>query len=500
MNWAAAVSIGLDPRVRELECTGGPRPAPRVTVTRVYRAGRSRERVASRPGAVGGGAPTRWIDAGGPKTVAMTTLGITGGRVLRPGMTVERADVLVDREAGEIVDVGSEVGADADERLDASEAVVLPGLVNAHTHVAMTLLRGYADDKPLDAWLREDVWPAEAAMGPEDVRSGARLGALEMIRSGTTGFVDMYFEVPEVAAAVDESGLRARLGHGVVTVGKEENEAREDAAESVAIAEELDGAAGGRVRTAFMPHSLTTVSDEILAEFLPEAREAGVPVHFHANETRAEVEPFAERGERPLTHARERGLLDPADFLAHGVHLDGEEIDHLAETGAGVVHCPASNMKLASGTAPVQRLLDAGIAVGLGTDGAASNNDLDMLGEVRDAALLGKLGADDASAVAAPDAVRMATAGSAAVAGLPGGRVAPGAAADLAVVSLDRAHLTPVHDPVSHLAYAARGGDVRHTVCDGRVLMRDREVLTLDADAVRATAQERAAALVDRAA
>jgi len=429
----------------------------------------------------------------------MTTLGITGGRALRPEMTVETADVLVDRESGEIVDVGPDAAAGADEHLDASDALVMPGLVNAHTHVAMTLLRGYADDKPLDAWLQEDIWPAEGALTAEDIGAGARLGVLEMIRSGTTGFVDMYFEVPEIAAVVEESGVRARLGHGVVTVGKDERDAREDAEEGIAVAQRLDGSADGRVRTAFMPHSLTTVSDAVIEEYAPSAREAGVPVHLHANETRGEVEPFEERGERPLAYARGLGLLAPEDFLAHGVHLADDEVDILAETGAGVVHCPASNMKLASGMAPVQRLLDEGVTVGLGTDGAASNNDLDMFGELRDAAMLGKLAADDASAVAAPDAVRMATEGSAQVAGLPGGRVEPGSAADLAVVALDRPHLTPTHDPVSHLAYAATGSDVRHTVCDGRVLMRDREVTTLDADAVCAEAERRAAALVDRA-
>ena len=430
----------------------------------------------------------------------MTTLGITGGRVLRPDMRVVEGDVLVDREAGEIVEVGPEAGRGADETLDATDSLVTPGLVNAHTHAAMTLLRGYADDKPLDSWLREDVWPAEAELTPEDIVAGARLGMLEMIRTGTTGFVDMYFEVPRIVEAVADAGLRARLGHGVVTVAKDEEDAREDADESIRVAREYDGAAGGRVRTAFMPHSLTTVGEDYLEEFVPRAREHGLPIHLHADETRAEVDPIVEeRGVRPLEYAREAGLLEPEDFVAHGVHVDETEIDLLAETGAGVVHCPASNMKLASGMAPVQRMLDAGVSVGLGTDGAASNNDLDMFDELRDAAMLGKLASGDASAVAAPDAVRMATAGSADVAGLPGGRVEPGAAADLAVVSLAAPHLTPLHDAVSHLAYAATGSDVRHTVCDGRVLMRDREVLTMDAAGVQAEAAERAAALVERA-
>ncbi|MFC5971430.1 amidohydrolase [Halomarina salina] len=434
----------------------------------------------------------------------MTTLGVVDGQVLRPDLRIEEADVLVDRESGEIVDVDPEVGASADETLDASDSLVMPGLVNAHTHAAMTLLRGYADDKPLESWLREDVWPAEAELTPEDVAAGTKLGMLEMIRSGTTGFVDMYFEVPDVVAAIDESGMRARVGHGVVTVGKDDEAAHEDAAESIAVAREFDGAADGRVRTAFMPHSLTTVREDILREYVPKAREEGVPVHLHVNETAHEVDPIVEeRGVRPVAYAREVGLFDPEseerDFLAHGVHSDASEVEALAEAGGGVVHCPASNMKLASGMAPVQAMLDAGVPVGLGTDGAASNNDLDLFGEMRDAAMVGKLASEDASAVAAPDVVRMATRGSATVAGLPGGSVEPGAAADLAVVGLDAPHLTPAHDLVSHLVYAASGRDVRHTVCDGRVLMRDREVQTLDAEAVRQAAEERAFDLVSRA-
>jgi 5-methylthioadenosine/S-adenosylhomocysteine deaminase len=429
------------------------------------------------------------------------TYRVAGGRVLRPDMSVERADVLVDRAAGVVEAVGDPDDLPAaDGTLDATDCLVLPGLVNAHTHVAMTLLRGYADDKPLDAWLREDIWPVEGVLESGDVRAGARLGAVEMIRSGTTTFADMYFHEGQVADMAAEAGLRARLGHGVVTVGKDDGAARADFEESLAVARDLDGAADGRIRTMVTPHSLTTVGADYLAEFLPAAREAGVPVHFHANETRAEVEPVVEEhGQRPLAYAREHGLLEPEDFVAHGVHLDAAEIDLLAETGAGVVHCPASNMKLASGMAPVQALLDAGVPVGLGTDGPASNNDLSMFDELRDAAMLGKLAADDASAVPAAAAIRMATAGGAGVLGLPGGRVEAGAAADLAVVDLDAPHLTPQHDLVSHLAYAATGADVRHTVCDGHVLMRDREVLTLDAGAARREAERRGRDAVERA-
>jgi 5-methylthioadenosine/S-adenosylhomocysteine deaminase len=430
----------------------------------------------------------------------MPTLCVAGGQVLHPDGSVTTADVLVDQASGDIIDVGPELGGEADEVLDAAGSVVMPGLVNAHTHAAMTLLRGYADDKPLDAWLREDIWPAEATLEPVDVRAGTDLALLEMIRSGTTAFGDMYFHVPDVVAAVDDAGLRARVGHGIVTVGKDTETAHDDVDESLDVAREYDGAAEGRIRTAVMPHSLTTVSSEAFERCVEVARDIGVPLHLHANETRDEVDPLVdEYGTDPLQYADSLGVLDSSTFLAHGVHVSETEIDLLVERGSSVVHCPASNMKLASGMAPVQQYLDAGVTVALGTDGAASNNDLDLFDEMRDAAMLGKLAADRADAVAAPDVVRMATAGGADALGLPGGRLEPGAAADLAVVDLDAPHLTPVHDVVSHLVYAARGADVRHTMCAGQVLMRDREVLTMDAERVKQRARERAAVMADRA-
>ena len=428
----------------------------------------------------------------------MSTLQIAGGRLLRPDGTVAEGDLLADRETGRLLEVGET--AAGDETLDADGCLAVPGFVNAHCHVPMTLLRGHADDKPLDAWLQEDVWPVESALTPEDVRAGARLGLVEMLKNGVTAFADMYFHVPEVAAAVEEAGVRALLGHGVVTVGKDDAGARADFEESLAVARELDGAADGRIRTALMPHSLTTVAPELVEEFVPRARDVGVPVHYHANETVDEVDPIVdERGVRPLEFAADLGMLEPGDFVAHCVHVDGTEIELLADRDVGVAHCPASNMKLASGIAPTQRLLDAGVTVGLGTDGAASNNDLDVLDEARDAAMVGKLAAEDAAAVAAPTVVRAATAGGADLLGFDAGRLEPGRLADVAVLDLEAPHLTPANDLVSHLAYAARGSDVRHTVVGGEVLMRDREVLTLDEGAVRREAERHARAAIERA-
>ena len=428
----------------------------------------------------------------------MSTLQIVDGQVLLPDMTVREADVLADRETGRIVEVGDT--ATGDETLDAEGGLVVPGLVNAHCHVAMTLLRGYADDKPLDAWLQEDIWPTEAALETEDIAAGTRLGAVELLKNGVTALGDMYFEVPEIATVLGEAGLRARVGHGIVTVGKDEADARADFEEGLEVARELDGTADGRIETALMPHSLTTADGDLLEEYVPRAREAGIPLHYHANETEDEVEPInSEHGVRPLEYADDLGLLESGDFIAHGVHIDETEIELLAERGVGVAHCPASNMKLASGIAPVEAMLEAGVTVGIGTDGAASNNDLDVFDELRDAAMVGKLEADDAAAVAAPDVVRAATEGGAELLGFDSGRIEEGALADLAVIDLEKPHLTPAHDLVSHLAYAVRGSDVRHTVVDGEVVVRDRTVVTLDEDGVRREAERHGQALIERA-
>ena len=428
----------------------------------------------------------------------MSTLQITGGTVLRPDMAVREADVLADRETGRIVEIGDT--ATGDETLDASGCLVAPGLVNTHCHVAMTLLRGYADDKPLDAWLREDIWPVEAALETDDISVGTRLGAVELLKNGVTAVSDMYFEMRTAADALAAAGLRARIGHGIITAGKDDADARADFDEGLAIARELDGTAGGRIRTALTPHSLTTVDGELLEEFVPRARAADVPLHYHANETADEVEPIVEeRDVRPLEYANDLGMVESGDFIAHGVHVDRTEIELLAERGVGVAHCPASNMKLASGIAPVQAMLDSGVTVGIGTDGAASNNDLDVFDELRDAAMIGKLGADSAAAVAAPDAVRAATEGGAELLGFDAGRIEEGALADLAVIDLKKPHLTPPHDLVSHLVYAVRGSDVKHTIVGGEVVVRDRDIQTVDEGTVRREAAEHAEALIGRA-
>ncbi|MFW5984561.1 MAG: amidohydrolase [Halobacteria archaeon] len=420
---------------------------------------------------------------------------VEDGHVYADG-TVVRADIGV--RDGRIAEVGDI--EDADRVLDASDCLVLPGMVNAHTHASMSLLRGYADDLPLQTWLEDHIWPIEAHLTAEDIRTGAELAAVEMIRGGTTAFADMYFEMGEVADAVEDSGLRAALGYGIITVGKDGEEAREELREGVDFVRRYEGSADGRVSTMLCPHAPYTCDEETLREAARSAREEGVVLHTHLSETAGEVEDSVEaHGERPPAYLDSLGFFDGDAYVAHGVHLNEDDIEMFARRGVGVAHCPSANMKLASGTAPVADMLQAGVTVGVGTDGPASNNTLDMFKETRRAALVAKNREGDASAVPAQAALDAATRGGAELLGTDAGVIKEGRPADLAVVSLDAAHLTPRHDLVSHAVYAANARDVVHTVVDGEVLMEDRRIETLDEDAVVAEAEERARELVERA-
>jgi 5-methylthioadenosine/S-adenosylhomocysteine deaminase len=372
----------------------------------------------------------------------------------------------------------------------------------------MTLLRGYADDLPLQTWLEDHIWRVEAHLTPDDIRVGAELAAVEMIRSGTTAFADMYFEMDRIADVVEASGLRAKLGYGIITVGKDEEDVKEELREGVEFAHEYDGAADGRVETMVTPHAPYTCDDETLRSAAEEAREARVTVHTHLSETAEEVDECVENeGVRPPEYLDSLGVFGEDDgddedtdaYVAHGVHLDEDGIDLLAREGVGVAHCPSANMKLASGTAPVAAMLDAGVTVGIGTDGPASNNTLDMFKEARHAALVAKAREGDASVFPAEAALDAATRGGAELLGTGTGVIAEGRPADLAVVDLDAPHLTPKHDLVSHAVYAASGADVTATIVDGEVLMEDGEVETMDEQSVVAEAEEKAHELVERA-
>lgn len=413
------------------------------------------------------------------------------GVVLTPDGVVD-ADVGVDD--GEIREVGDV--EDADRTVDCEGCVVAPGMVNAHTHAAMTLFRGYADDMPLERWLEDEIWPIEAKLTAEDVEAGARLAAVEMIRSGTTCFADMYFEMERVVDAVGDSGLKACLGYGAITVGKDEEEAREEFEESVEFAREHAESHGGRVRTMVTPHAPYTCDTETLRRASEAAAEEEVVLHTHLSETEGEVEDsVSEHGSTPARRLDDLGFWSADAYVAHGVHLDDGELSLMAEHDVGVAHCPTANAKLAAGVAPIAEMVEAGVDVCIGTDGPASNNDLDMWEETRMAALLAKAWSDDAAAVPAEKALEMSTAKGSEVLGFHAGAVERGRPADIAVVDLEAAHLKPRHDVVSHLVYSANGGDVVHTLVDGRVLMEDREIRTLDAAAVMEEAEEAASAL-----
>jgi 5-methylthioadenosine/S-adenosylhomocysteine deaminase len=377
--------------------------------------------------------------------------------------------------------------------VDLPRHALLPGLVNAHTHAAMTLLRGLADDLPLEPWLHEHIWPAEQRwLAPDFVRTGASLAAAEMIRGGTTCFADMYF-FPDVTATVAaEAGLRAVIGMVVVEFPTAwADDPADYLRKGLAVRDAYRG--HPRVAFAFTPHAPYSASDATLGHVRVLADELDLPILMHVHETRAEVaRSVTEHARRPLRRLDDLGLLGPAFTAIHLTQLEPHEIDLLARRNASVIHCPESNLKLASGFCPVATLLQAGITVGLGTDGAASNNDLDMFGELRTMALLAKAVAGDAAAVPAATALRMATLDGARALGLADriGSLEPGKAADLVAVDLHHPATQPVHHPISQLVYAAGRDQVTDVWIHGARVLADRRLATIDEEALLARAQE----------
>ena len=373
------------------------------------------------------------------------------------------------------------------ETIDAGGQVIMPGLVNTHTHAPMVLLRGLADDLALQDWLNKYIFPAEGKLvSPEFVRVGTRLAALEMIESGTTTFADMYYFEEEIAKETKAAGLRGVLGQTVIRFPVADAKTPADSlARAEAFIERFKGDA--LITPAVAPHAIYTLDGPTLKAARELSKRHGVPTIIHLAETRDEITTARERlSTSPVTYLDSLGLLGPGLLAAHAVWVNDADIAVLKARGAGVSHNPESNMKLASGAAPVTGYLRSGVAIGLGTDGAASNNDLDMFEAMRMASFLAKLQTMDPSAVSAATALEMATIGGARALGLDRqiGSLEPRKRADLLVVSMRAARQTPVYDPVSHLVYATRGDDVRDTIVHGRVLMRDRKVLSLDADAV----------------
>jgi len=370
--------------------------------------------------------------------------------------------------------------------------VLVPGLVNAHTHAAMALFRGLADDLPLMQWLAGHIWPAEGRWVSEEfVQDGTRLAVAEMLRGGTTCFNDMYFFPEETARVASAIGLRTVVGLILIDVPTIwARDADEYLAKGLEAHDRLRD--DPLVRTAFAPHAPYTVSDQALTRVVTLAEELDLPVHMHVHETAQEVsDAELSHGMRPIARLERLGLLSPRLAAVHMTQLEPAEIERVAACGASVVHCPESNLKLASGFCPVARLLQAGINVALGTDGAASNNDLDMIGEMRTAALLGKAVAADAAAVAAETALAMATLHGARALGLEAeiGSLVPGKAADLVAVDLSPIETQPVYHPISQLVYAAGRHQVTDVWVGGRHLLRDRVPTTFDEATVRTRAE-----------
>lgn len=373
----------------------------------------------------------------------------------------------------------------ARETVDAQGGVVMPGLVNTHCHAPMVWFRGLADDLALQEWLAKFIFPAEAGwLNAERVYWGALLAAAELIRGGVTTVADGYFYESEVRRAFFQAGLRAVVAQGVVDFPApgvpEPRDNLKVAAEFMDSGQEL--LEPGLTSTLFC-HSAYTCGPETLQRAKDLTRRRGLPFFIHLAETQAEVADIRNRtGLKPVPYLDRLGLLDEHTVAVHAVWLDQEEQDLLAERGVKVSHCPESNLKLAAGVAPVPELLARRVAVGLGTDGAASNNNLDLWGEMSLAARLHKVWREDPTLLPAAQTVDLATRQGAEVLGLGEqiGTLSPGKDADLIVVSLDRPHLTPLYDPFSHLVYAARAADVRHVMVAGRWLMKDRHLLTLD--------------------
>ncbi|KUG03068.1 s-adenosylhomocysteine deaminase [hydrocarbon metagenome] len=385
-----------------------------------------------------------------------------------------------------------------DKVIDARNKILMPGFVNTHTHAAMTLMRGYADDLPLMEWLEHKIWPLEAMLTAEDVYWGSMLAILEMIKSGTTTFNDMYFFMEETARAVQETGIRAVLARGLIGVGPGAESGLEESRELI---EKWHRAADERINFRLGPHAPYTCPPEYLKRVIALAREYSVGIHTHISETKGELEDIQRQyGKTPVELMEEAGLFEIPTIAAHCVHLTPSDISILKDHDVGVAHNPESNMKLASGIAPVPELLAAGISVALGTDGASSNNNLDMLQEMRTCALLHKVNTMDPTVLPAYQAVEMATAYGARALGLDNetGRLQAGLKADLILISLDQPHMQPVHDAVANIVYSAQASDVDTVIINGKVIMENRKISTFDEKLVLKQAEQAARKLAAR--
>jgi len=428
----------------------------------------------------------------------MATLRIEGAQIITmaEGDTQVREDWVLEAVDGHISYIGRErdfeASEDPDEVIDGSGCLLMPGFVNAHTHAAMTLFRGSADDMPLEPWLTEKIWPVEAQLTEDDVYWGSLLGCAEMIRAGVTCFGDMYHLPRAGTRAAMDSGIR--MCPSGVLLGIVPN-ADDTFEEAVAFTKEFAHREDLCVHPMLGPHAPYTVPRELMERVIATAQDLDVPIHIHLAETEDNVETAMETyGTTPTQAMDQLGLFEAKVLAAHCVHLDDRDIEIIAEKGVGVAHCPGSNLKLASGIARTRDLLAANARVGLGTDGCGSNNNLDLLEEARLAALIAKVDTGDPTAVPAEAALTMATLGGAQALFLDYciGSLEVGKRCDCILVDLDAPHMHPRHSLASHMVYSAQSEDVKATIVNGKVLMRERTLVTIDLPEVYANVAESA--------
>ncbi len=391
--------------------------------------------------------------------------------------------------------IGKEIPKDYDYEIDGREKLAMPGLVNAHTHLAMTLFRGFADDLPLKEWLETKIWPNEAKLKEEDVYWGSLLGALEMIKGGTIAFSDMYFYMDKVAEVVEISGLRANLSWGMIATLGDEDKRLET---SLKFAERWHNSCNGRILVSLAPHAPYTCPPSFLEKVIDKALQYKLSIHTHLSETEGEIKEIKEKyGDTPIRLMEKIGLFSVPTISAHCVFVDFEEIEILARRKVGVVHNPQSNLKLASGIAPIKEMIDRGVKVGLGTDGPASNNNLDMWEEIRLCATLHKGYKRDPTTIPASLALEMATKRGMEILGWENsGTIDVGKKADLILIDLKKPHFFPRFNLISHLVYSANVSDVDTVIVDGKILMEKREVKTLDEERILYETEKRAFLLV----
>jgi 5-methylthioadenosine/S-adenosylhomocysteine deaminase len=375
----------------------------------------------------------------------------------------------------------------AEKIIEAENTLAMPGLINAHTHAAMVYFRGLADDIPLKEWLEKHIWPAEAKfVSPNFIREAVKLAALEMIKSGTTAFCDMYFAEDVAAESLKELGIRAFLGEGILDFPTPITKSPQESMERIEKFA-FDYKGDELITPVVAPHAPYTCSEETLKKAASLAEKLSLPLHIHLAEEEWEVEKFKkEKGMTPIAYLESIGFLGSNLSAAHVNWIDGNDIETLEKTKTSVVHNPESNMKLATGISPVPEMLKNGVNVALGTDGAASNNNLDMFGEMATAARLHKIAQKDPQAITALDVIKMATLGGAQALGAEEeiGSLEKGKRADIILINLRKAHLTPIYNFYSHLVYSAISSDVDTVIINGRVVMRNRKVLTADEEEI----------------